>query len=394
MNAQTPPRRLGFTLVELLVVIAIIGILVALLLPAVQAARESARRISCMNKVKQIGLAAINYASANKVYPPGRGWPDWEVGGMAQGGTNYNAVAQNASTKTGFYSVHVRVLPYMEETAIYDLIDFSVGQSHRMTSGATPYNVNYEAYNNAAEMFVCPSDPFLERITSENNYVYNFGGSTPYAGVAGVDEPDNLDATLQFTGPDGNEYDLSCGGNGAFTIGKGLSPAKFTDGTSKTAMFSERTKGSGANPAASPAGPSDMITMPGRQQNIKAITPFSIYGRCENASTAANAFNFNSFGRWLPGEDYSNGWPFAAYSGTMYNHVAPPNWKGADCGAYSAISDRPGEHALVSARSSHGGGVVNVCYADGHADTVTSGVDLTVWRAAGSRNGGETANGL
>ena len=89
----------GFTLVELLVVIAIIGILVGLLLPAVQAAREAARRMQCSNNVKQIALATFNYESAHKKFPPGRMGPDWMRGGSArQSYTNYNSVNQSAGS--------------------------------------------------------------------------------------------------------------------------------------------------------------------------------------------------------------------------------------------------------------------------------------------------------
>ena len=115
------------------------------------------------------------------------------------------------------------------------------------------------------------------------------------------------------------------------------------------------------------------------------------FQRCQSAPPAIDNYNFNGAGRWLEGSDWSNGWPFAGYDSTQYNHVAPPNWSAIDCGAFSSIPDTPGEHAIIAARSEHPG-VVNVCFGDGHVSTATDGVDLTVWRALGSRNGGESVS--
>lgn len=383
-------ERRGFTLVELLVVIAIIGILIALLLPAVQAAREAARRMHCQNNLKQMGLAVLNYESANKSFPHGRQVPDWVVKqakGLIEATdyTNYNGVRpERDGERTGIFSVHVRILPYMEQRQIYDMINFNVAISPEMVySDGSPKNANYQAFATAAGLFLCPSDPNVDRIISENNYRYNFGGSTPYAGAKADNEQTNRGASV-----DG----FSCRGNGAFTIGDALRPRDITDGLSYTAFFSERTKGSGRDLKNEPPTKSDIITMPNRAPN-SMVPRDVIYNDCLNyvPKPDAQGFHFNSAGRWLPGGQYSNGWPFAAYAGTMYNHVATPNWKGQDCGSVSAIPDTPGESAVVSARSEHPG-IVNVCFGDGHVAVMSDSVELNVWRAMGTRNGQEAVN--
>lgn len=376
-------RQYGFTLVELLVVIAIIAMLVSLLLPAVQSAREAARRTQCINKMRQLGIATANYESAAGYFPAGRLSPDWSKNGVQRDSyTNYNSVNQNApvgSETTGFKSVHVWILPYMEDNAIYQQIDFDRPQVLRMTQNGQPYNINYSAYANAEDMFLCPSDGNTVRVISENNYRYNFGGSTPYAGA----HSSSKQTDMESFSADG----FSVKGNGAFTIGeKGLKTGKYIDGLSKTAFFAERDKGSGVNSEQYEPSKSDIVTMSSRQD--APVPRDSMMKVCGSMKPGLSPYNFTSSGRWLPGADFSNGWPFAAYSSTMYNHVAPPNWSGWDCGTYSSIPDTPGEHAIVSARSSHNG-IVNVTFGDAHVESIADGIDLAVWRAIGSRNGEE-----
>ena len=208
-------HRRGFTLVELLVVIAIIAVLIALFLPAVQAAREAARRSQCLNNLKQIGLGFTNYYSAHKEFPQGRKLPDWIdlTFGKPPGGTaTYNSYTGlegvSSGAKTGFLSVHVWILPFMEEQAIYNLIDFNkpfttvmtqkisgnnpavLPQDGYSSANGVPYNPAYEAFSKAGALFLCPSDPnnsdsSLGHGVSENNYRCNFGGSTPTAGSSG-----------------------------------------------------------------------------------------------------------------------------------------------------------------------------------------------------------------
>lgn len=374
-------NKRGFTLVELLVVIAIIGVLVALLLPAVQAAREAARRTQCVNNLKQMGLGAVNYESAHGFFPPGRLKPDRvNAAGDPINTSNYSGVTPDE--KTGFYSVHIWILPYMEAGNIYNLIDFDIAQI-KILDGNNP---NTAAYANAQSMFVCPSDAYASGQITENNYRSNFGGSTPGAGKRTVN---------------GNAYDprptdlWHPGGNGAFTMGsgpngnKGLKAKEFVDGLSKTGFFSEHVLGSGESFDSIPSKYSMIQCPTGDFTPADPIEP--IYEAASQYIPASvGPYNFTSGGRFDEGSNYSNGWPFAGYDSTQYNHVAPPNWSGQTCGV-SFISDTPGEHAIIPPSSEHPGAAV-VAFGDGHTELVNDDIDLLVWRALGSRNGEEVVD--
>ena len=255
-----------------------------------------------------------------------------------------------------------------------------------MTQNGEPVNPNFEAFNVGANIFICPSDPNTGVGISENNYVYNFGGSTPFAGADGFDINVEMRRIPEY----------NTGGNGSFTIGKGLKPGKFIDGLSKTAMWSERTKGNGEASGSSYEGLVDGASV----RTCTVLSSMVQSGRFFDAALGGSidqgkqrgesaTFTFNSFGRWLQtasGPSYTNGWPIAAYSSTMYNHHAPPSNPYVDCGV-SFISDRPWEHAVISARSEHSANVVNVCFADGHVEGITPDIEIEVWRALGSRDG-------
>jgi prepilin-type N-terminal cleavage/methylation domain-containing protein/prepilin-type processing-associated H-X9-DG protein len=149
MSVSSKRHRRGFTLIELLVVIAIIGVLIALLLPAVQAAREAARRAQCVNNLKQVGLGIANYESANVSYP---------VGVI----NNVNSPSQGQDCQTRNQSMFSLILPYMEQTTIYNAINFSFPSfGHApgawglgIDSGATQQT----AFSNVVNSYLCPSD--------------------------------------------------------------------------------------------------------------------------------------------------------------------------------------------------------------------------------------------
>jgi len=365
------PRRTGFTLVELLVVIAIIATLIGLLLPAVQSARESARRSQCMNNLKQIGLALHGFESANKRFPAPRTGPDWQIGSAVQTNyTQYSSVATNH--KTGFYSVHIWILPYMEQAQISTQIRFNQAQMKRMLN---PRNNNYDAYAQLVGVFLCPSDGNRGRLITENSYRCNVGGSTPYGGA--------VSASQQNVHESSSSDGFPVSGNGGFRPFQRLKANDIKDGLSKTAFFAERTMGSGRNAASEMPKKSDIVTMPNRSNS--PLPRQTMFNACQSLQPTVSSFNFTGAGRWPNGDDWSNGWPFSGYDATQYNHVAPPNWQGWDCGNWSSIPDTPGEHAIVSARSEHQG-VVNVLFGDGGVAPVGDNVDLAVWRAIGTRN--------
>lgn len=153
-------RNQGFTLIELLVVIAIIGILVGLLLPAVQSVREAARRTQCMNNARQLGIAVMNYESATKFLPPSR----W---GSSRTITNSNgAVTVNThNAKTKDHSWLALVLPYIEQVNLADRYDAGNSAYWWLASPTfNPQSSNYQAVQTQVPIFQCPSSPGSNRV--------------------------------------------------------------------------------------------------------------------------------------------------------------------------------------------------------------------------------------
>lgn len=226
-------RQAAFTLVELLVVIAIIGILVALLLPAVQAARAAARRSQCQNQLKQIGLACLNYESTNGALPPG------SVGHCD------NDNARNCIT-TGWA---IEILPYLEEQQTFDLFDFTRPKWYGSTGVNDSGVSNAKACETYLSAFVCPSDESTsEPLVELQGEAGRFFAPTSYRGVSGA-----VDRTVQTVNvwwdrinPGQNsqrrEYRQFRGPLPAVSEVIGSKPVKLaqiTDGMSKTALVGE-----------------------------------------------------------------------------------------------------------------------------------------------------------
>jgi prepilin-type N-terminal cleavage/methylation domain-containing protein len=218
---RNPCKCVGFTLVELLVVIAIIGILVALLLPAVQAARESARRSQCLNNLKQMGIAAQNYASAHKGLP------------MGYGRTPEHVTKPVSFVKEGVWS---NLLRYMEESATYDIIEFRYFTTGKAFNQDPARDVLIHAY-------ICPSFPDPKVMPSPQPQDYMIGAMCTYSGISGAILDTNTPTVPSAFGkiPE----------NGAFTVRKetiGGAPqlvgalrkfGQITDGQSNSLMIGE-----------------------------------------------------------------------------------------------------------------------------------------------------------
>ena len=215
-------KKSGFTLVELLVVIAIIGILVALLLPAVQAAREAARRMQCTNNMRQLALAAHNHHDSFGEFPPGY---------QVAPGTN---IGDNGDGAWGWASF---LLPYMEQQNVYDILkpgERSLGATLGKTGSGTPDPVTIAAARTLIDGFRCPSDTAPEY----NNSRKFFWDRNSY--------PDRMPATSNYMGVLGMGY-LNVGSanqepnrHGCFIQNRRLNFSDITDGTSSTFFFGER----------------------------------------------------------------------------------------------------------------------------------------------------------
>jgi prepilin-type N-terminal cleavage/methylation domain-containing protein len=265
-------RRRGFTLVELLVVIAIIGFLIALLLPAVQAAREASRRASCANNLKQLGLALLECYDVQQHFPPGRGGPAPQV-----------------------FSPQAYILPYVEQNGLYAQLDLKSAPTSLVIAG-----VSYSGANNAVAasqivgVLKCPSDPADGQVPGSTfggtNYVANTGSGTVGNGTI-------------------------VGADGVFYLTSAVRFADLVDGSSHTAAFSERMLGTGQMLNVPTLGPSDAalyVLELGTGIDVSVPT-------CATLAT----------GDWY--STRSAKWILGNYGNTLYNHFYAPNSTTYDC---------------------------------------------------------------
>jgi prepilin-type N-terminal cleavage/methylation domain-containing protein/prepilin-type processing-associated H-X9-DG protein len=341
-------KPVGFTLIELLVVIAIISVLIALLLPAVQAAREAARRIQCTNNLKQMGLGLHNYEGIVGAFPPSN------IAGYFGGTYSYNG-----------FSVHARILPFMEQGVAFNSINFFY--THRTVQNSTVVGL-------ALTCFLCPSDP-------------NNGGLTAF--------PSGVNARVPCYGF--NEGDwfvwnaLSTSGvnngpnnRGVFGPNQCLRIAQFTDGTSQT-LFASDVKA--LNPFCQVGGQFSEagLSSPTATEPSPAASPLSV---CSEYTTVA-ACNTVPPGQghtaWVDGNSQETGMTTAFPPNTPA--INPTSGADLDIETVLVSKNQP-VYGAITARSYHPGGV-NSLLADGSVRFVKSTINGVIWRALGTPAGRE-----
>lgn len=332
-------RRLkysGFTLVELLVVIAIIGILVGLLLPAVQAAREAAQRMSCQNNMKQLSLACLNYESAHKRLPPSA-VVDFRLGSTANNGS---------------WGVHGRILPFLEQGNLYNQVDLSVGWDFQPAISG----LRIQTYS-------CPSDPLADEVRDPGQ-----GRPLLFPTCYGF----NMGRYFVF------DPQTRRGGDGIFYPNSFTKLGAISDGLSSTLLAGEVRAWT---PYQRNGGPSSTV-IPSNREEAEAIV--------------ASGAQFKNTGHteWPDGRVHHTGVTTAmppnaevhfTHAGALHRFMDFNSWQEGKNGSQGAAS-----FAMITSRSFHTG-IVNVTLADGSVHSISDNIELSTWRAYSTRSGGEVA---
>ncbi|GIV26195.1 MAG: prepilin-type N-terminal cleavage/methylation domain-containing protein [Bacteroidia bacterium] len=348
-------RNHAFTLIELLVVIAIIAVLIALLLPAVQMAREAARRAQCQNNLKQIGLAMHNYHQVHGMFPPSgmrvlRGSEN-ESGRWARGGEQQ-------------WGDKVFLLPYLDRVDLYNAANLdlrSYGEpptSNRQVAWSG--DANHTLRQARIETFLCPSDPHFPHPNPHaamTNYALNHGTERYYNGW-------RTNGVAYHPGWD-------------WAMNKPIGLRDIVDGTAMTAMYSEWIRGGTHGRTA--WAKTDPLSWTWNSPAVDRIG-FGLDANREGDKAFERICEESTSPQWnYKGEMW---WSNCAGRGTGYGHSKRPNRKSCRAGNWSA-----GTH-LMAATSLHPGGV-NVLFCDGRVRFISNDVDQNVWFAIGTRDGRE-----
>ena len=361
----------GFTLVELLVVIAIIGILIALLLPAAQAAREAARRMQCTNNLKQLGLGLHNFLATHKSFPPaspqtvtpGRGYE-------AQGLTPFHFS----------WSTHCMLTPYIEQVSLAGEMDWTKPCLPPLTQNEQVYPESLgDIFRVLVPTFMCPSDQ-QRSVVMPDAPVYGESvlGPTNYKTCMGSGQPSReRDADqMPYTSSDtGNIITLGPAYNtdGPFMVKKWLKESAITDGLSNTVFMSESILGTDARGA----------TKDTADPRFHFLSDYEQF-------TDITEDNHQDFP--LDQKVWARGycWNGAYFRSTLYNHYLTPNARLFDVHLNDRKQNRQST-GLMAARSLHRGGV-NTLMGDGSVHFFSDTVSADTWRALATRNGGEAVS--
>jgi prepilin-type N-terminal cleavage/methylation domain-containing protein len=324
----------GFTLIELLVAISIIGVLIALLVPAVQAAREAARRVQCQSNLRQLGLALAHYESAAGVYPFG------------VGADSDKLISQIASSNSRRYSLHSQILPYLEQTPLFNQLNFFFQPFAPDQTGdpavVTGSGPNETAARTVVSVFLCPSD--FDRMNSRP------WGQTNYRSCNGS----------SWSGR---------AGDGMFGQSTRIRTADVRDGLSNTAAMSERVRGH-----------DDFAKLDINADLFREAAPWTedtFRAWCQGLSDSdafalpRNPAVANSGMNWLEGN----------MTWTRYNHLLPP-------GSKSCANGLTWDGVAMTANSRHAK-TVGLLKGDGSVRFVSHSVNPRVWSALGTIAGGE-----
>ncbi len=336
MPRHNASRRHAFTLIELLVVIAIIGILVALLLPAVQFARESARRMSCGNNLKQLGLAIQTFEAANRHMP-----------------SSYQPTAMQASGNVDGWSCQAQILPYLERGDLYDRIDFTKTYSQQVLIPGTVAPVRLSAVK--VDVLICPSEI--------NTQIRNGPAGPEHAPL---NYGCNLGVWFVYDRPSGKT------GDGAFVPVTNISPGEYQDGRSNVLAFME------------------VKTYTAYYRNAAIPNPSipSLTGVC----ALGGDFKTNSgHTEWVDGRAHQTGCttlfgPNAKVPCTVGGIPYSVDWNNQQEGVGTAPT-----YAAVTARSYHPN-LVQAVMMDGSVHSFFNSIDLRLWQALSTRNQGEAAS--
>ena len=347
-------RRRGFTLIELLVVIAIIAVLIALLLPAVQSAREAARRSQCVNNLKQIGLALHNYHDVVNSFPMGAGSGMWQV---------------NVYQAKQCWSIHSAILPQLEQTVLYNAINFNFGVGTATTLICNI--VNSTVYLTPVKAFFCPSDPRSDQVltagfgTANNNYFGSIGATTDIlkGNAASVPSLASVPTTGLF----------------AFQQSKPIS--QLIDGTSNSVAFSESTVGSSSAGARSKLIGMNNVPIPSTAIQYSAFTnPSGVLSGIATCSATWTA------GPASIDKQRGDAWVHGAMAMTLFNTIATPN---AEADQWTHCSSGSGALANFSNADSWHPGGVTVLMADGSVRFIKDSINRMTWWSLGTISGGE-----